>query len=581
MRFAGLIIVCLLSALPVMLCGCKDESSAGTSVSTSPAPAPPTEWFADITAASGMDFVQRIARPEAYFMPDSMGSGGAFLDFNNDGRLDIFCVQEAGPTSSHTHKLYRQEADGRFTDVTAGSGLDIAGYGQGVAIGDVNNDGLVDIFLAEYLGARLLINQGGTGRFVDATSPSGIKNPYWAVSAAFLDYDRDGWLDLVIANYVRYEESHTCNDANGAPEYCGPGSFQPLVSRLFRNLGPGDGKAARFQDVTTTSGLESAPSSGMAVICADFTGDDWQDILITNDERPNHLWINQQNGMFAEEAVVRGVAFNGLGMAQANMGVGLGDIQPDGRLDFVVPHLTGEGNVLWTDEGDGHFRDATATTGLATPKWRATGFGAVMEDFDNDGDEDVVVLNGRVSRAQFVTHSEEAKARLGRWSGYADRNQIFTNDGSGRFLDVSPDQKAFCGQPNVGRGLVSGDIDNDGKLDLLVTCIDAPARLYRNVSQTGGHWLTVRVVDPAAGGRDAYGARIIVTAAGKTRMNVAAPTEAIFCSGDPRVHFGLGQAASVERVQVTWPDGVTEQFPGQTVDQFITLAKGQGTVVLR
>jgi hypothetical protein len=530
----------------------------------------------DITTGSGMDFVHRIAEPDGFFMPDSMGSGAAFLDYNNDDRLDILSIQNAGPASTQTHKLYRQEPDGRFADVTAGSGLDIGGYGMGVAVGDVNNDGYVDVLISEYLSVKLLLNQGGTGKFVDVTQAAGLSNSYWASSVAFVDYDRDNLLDLVVTNYVLYVPSVTCHDANGAPDYCGPGTFQPIVSRLFHNLGPGDGQPVRFQDVTEPSGIGSIASAALGVIGADFTGDGWQDIFITNDQRPNHLWVNQTNGTFRDEALDRGIAYNGAAQMQANMGIAAGDADGDGFLDIYVTHLTQEGNVLWSSDAHGMFRDKTSTVGLAAPKWRGTGFGVVMDDFDNDGWPDVAAVNGRIGRAVLAEHEPQTLARLGKWTPYAERNQLFANLGQGQFADISPEQPAFCAEPNVARGLAAGDIDNDGRTDLLVTCIDAPARLYRNVAMPKGHWLTVRAIDPAAGGRDAYGAKIVVGGGGKTKRGLIAPSQSIYCSIDPRAHIGLGDMGVVDYIEVTWPDGSVERFEPAGIDRFQVVRKGEG-----
>jgi hypothetical protein len=534
-------------------------------------------WFVDVTAEVGLDFVHDPGPLPAgrYFMPQIMGSGAALFDFDNDGRLDIYLLQNAGPNSKSTNRLFRQTEDGKFVDVSKGSGLDIAGYGMGVAIGDINNDGLPDVCVTEYGATRLFLNLG-QGKFREITKEAGIDNPVWGASACFVDFDRDGWLDLVVVNYVDFNPALVCETKDGKPDYCHPNNFGSLVPRLYHNLGakaekPGGG-AVRFEDVTVSSGLARMPGAGLGVVCADFNGDHWPDIFLANDNQPNRLWINQRNGTFVEEAVLRGAAFNGQGQAPGNMGVALGDVDGDGRLDLFVTHLTDELNTLWKQGQDGMFQDRTGPAGLARPRWRGTGFGTILMDFDHDGALDLAVVNGRVARAN-------ATPRPGGdsfWTQYAERSQLFANDGTGRFRDISTDNGPFCGTPAVARGLAWGDYNGDGAVDLLVTTVGGPARLYRNAVPNRGHWLMIRAIDPALGGRDAYGAEITVQAGKRRWIGLVNPGQSYLCSGDPRVHFGLGQADQVDAVGVVWPDGTEESFPGPAVDRRITLRKGEG-----
>jgi hypothetical protein len=527
-----------------------------------------------VTAEVGLGFVHDAGPVGRYFMPQIMGSGAALFDFDNDGRLDIYLINNGGP-GGRPNRLFRQDPDGRFTDASAGSGLDVAGWGMGVAVGDVNNDGLPDVFLTEYGGARLFLNEGG-GRFRDVTAAAGIDNLLWGTSAAFFDYDRDGRLDLVIVNYVEYDPSRACPDNAGKDDYCQPRGFPGAVTRLFHNLGPADnGTGVRFEDVTLASGLGKLPGPGLGVLCADFDGDGWPDIFVANDEAPNRLWVNRHDGTFRDEAVVRGVAYNGMGQAEANMGVAVADVDGDGLFDVFVTHLTEETHTLWGQGPRGAFRDRTAASGLAGPRWRGTGFGTVLVDFDHDGAPDLAVVNGRISHARF-TGTAAASAALGpHWGAYAERNQLFANDGAGRFRDVSEDNAPLCGAAGVYRGLAVGDVDGDGALDLLVTAAAGPARLYRNVAPGRGHWLLVRAVDPALR-RDAYGAEITVTAGGRRRLGWVNPGTSYLCSSDPRAHFGLGTAGQIESVEVRWPDGTAEVFPGGEADRVLVLRKGEG-----
>jgi hypothetical protein len=544
-----------------------------------PAPSPAEEpadppWFADMTEESGLRFVHD-AGPRSFFMPQIMGSGAALFDFDNDGLLDIYLVHNGGPEGAK-NQLFRGLPGGRFQDVSAGSGLDFAGHCMGVAVADVNNDGLPDVLVTEYRGIRLFLNQGG-GRFTDVTKEAGLANPGWGASAAFFDYDRDGWLDLVVVNYVDCNSREPC-DTHGGKDYCPPSRFPGQVTRLFHNLGParnGTAPAAsvplvRFQDVTEASGLGKVPGPGLGVVCADFTGDGWPDIFVANDAQPNRLWVNQQNGTFTEEAASRGVATNAMGMVQAGMGVAVGDVGGDGLLGLFVTHLTNETNTLWTQGPPGRFSDRTVAWGLGSPRWHGTGFGTVMADFDLDGAPDLAVVNGRVGRGPGMANPELGE----HWGLYAERNQLFANR-DGRFRDISPDNGPFCGTANVARGLAYGSIFNDGAVDLLVTTAAGPARLYRNVAPRRGHWLMVRAIDPALR-RDAVGATVRVRAGGKGLVRLINPASSYLCSNDVRAHFGLGPAEQVDGIEVVWPDGTNETFAGGPADREVKVEKGRG-----
>jgi hypothetical protein len=369
-------------ALVGLMSGCRPSSE-----SSMPSAATATRWFEDVTGGSGLKFLHDSGATGSYFMPESIGSGGALFDFDNDGRLDIYLVHCVPPESNSANRLFHQEPDGHFRDVSQGSGLDVTGFGMGVAVGDVNNDGRPDVLLTEYGRTRLFLNRGG-GKFSDVTATAGIENTRWATSASFFDYDRDGWLDLVIANYVDYSPTQKCPDSRGALEYCGPEKMAGTVTRLFRNLGRKPAtpqlpkqdprnesvEAVRFEDVTVTSGLARKPGPALGVFCADFDGDRWPDIFVADDSQPNRLFINQRNGKFTEEAALRGLAHNALGGTAANMGIAPGDVNGDGLFDLFVTHLISEQPALWKQGPRGLFQDAAATMGLCTPSWRGTGF---------------------------------------------------------------------------------------------------------------------------------------------------------------------------------------------------------------
>jgi hypothetical protein len=532
-------------------------------------------WFQDVTAEVGLDFVHDPGPTGTYFMPQIMGSGCAFLH-DGDGTLYIYLLHHGG-LQGKKNQLYKQQKDGTFKDVSRGSGLDIAGWSTGVAVGDVNNDGLPDVVVTQYGGIKLFLNLGG-GRFQDVTEEAGLDNPLWGASAAFLDYDRDGWLDLMVVNYVDLDPQKQCTSMKGHRDYCNPTYFRGTCSKLYRNAGPapdrGEGaKVARvrFTDESFASGIGLVPGPGLGVVCADFNGDGWPDIFVANDGEANRLWINQKNGTFKDEAAARNVGYTAMGNAYAGMGVAIGDVAGTGMFDLFVTHLDNETHTLWRQGPRGHFKDWTAPSGLTSSRWRGTGWGTLLVDFDLDGALDLAIANGRA-----FSGGEAKSAELGFWETYADRNQVFANDGTGKFRDLSPANKPLCGHWNVARGLACADIDNDGAPDLLVTSIGARARLFRNVAPNRGHWLTVRAIDPTLK-RDAYGAEVRVRAGERQWLRLVNPAQSYLSSSSPLALFGLGKTSRVDAVEVTWPDGSPpETFDGGAVDRVLVLRKGEG-----
>lgn len=544
-----------------------------------PADAPPPAaragqaWLEDVTDRVGVNFVHDVGPVGTYFMPESLGSGTAIFDCDGDGRMDLFFLQNAGTNSPARHQLFQQRDDGGFQDISAGSGLDLQGLGMGVAIGDVDNDGLPDVFITEYDRVRLCRNVG-RGKFAEITPEAGLSNPHWGTSAAFFDYDRDGWLDIIVVNYVDYSRSNACHDPQGRPTYCGPSGFPGVAPRLFRNRGA-DGDGIRFEDVTVAVGLGALTAPGLGVVCVDVDGNRWPDLLIANDGHENWLLLNQGNGTFSEEAVRRGIAYNGMGAVEANMGVALGDVDGDSLFDILITHLATETHTLWRQGPPGLFRDRTAASRVAASAWRGTGFGTVFADLENDGAPELLVVNGGIKRMTIEPPPHGKANRDPFWDGFEQRSQIFANDGRGGFADVSNHHLAFSGTAAVARGLAVGDLDNDGGPDLVVTRIAAPARVFRNIAPRG-HWLTVRVVDPARGNRDAYGATVRVFAGTFHRSAWVSPSQSYLCSNDPRTHFGLGSLTRVDGIGVIWPDGSEERFPGTDADRVITLRQGAG-----
>lgn len=569
MRFAVPLLIAFGGAAA---CGCASRPPAPPDPPTAPA-AP--AWFEDATARLGVKFTHDPGPTGAYPMAQIVGTGCAVFDCDGDGRPDLYFMHNVAPGSPSRNVLYRQRADGAFEDASAGSGLDFAGPCMGAAVGDADNDGRPDLLVTLVGSVRLFLNQGG-GKFVDATEAAGLSNPLWGTSAAFFDYDRDGRLDLFVVNYVDCDPSVRCNNARGEQDFCAPQTFRGTVSKLFHNRGPtpttGDRPAARvrFEDVSVVSGVGTLPGPGLGVYCADLTGDGWPDVFVANDGAPNRLWVNQKDGTFKDEAVSRGVAYTHMGKALAGMGVAAGDVDNDGMIDLYVTHLATETNTFWKQGPRGMFRDRTADHGLTATAWRGTGFGTVACDFNHDGWLDLALVNGRVLKAT----PEPAPGLPGFWVAYAQKNQLLMNSG-GRFADVSATNPEFCEVPNVGRGLALGDIDGDGAIDLVVTVIAGPARVYRNVCPGRGHWLQVRATDPRWN-RDAYGAEVTVTAAGQRRLRVVTAAESYLSSSSPVAHFGLGTAAAFDAVEVKWPDGLVERFPGGAADRLLPLRRGEG-----
>ncbi len=555
--------------LGILLAACTPRPEP--SVPSLAEPEAASAWLEDVTQTWGLDFVHDPGPVGTYFMPQSMGSGVALFDSDGDGLLDIYLLQFGGPQSTSVNRLYRQVRPGRFEDITAGSGLDVAGHCHGVAVGDINNDGLPDVLVTEYGRVRLFLNQCG-GKFRDITAGSGLVNPLWAASCAFLDYDRDGWLDIFIVNYLDYDPKVVCRSPEGKPDYCGPNAFSGVVSKLFHNKGLRDG-LPHWEDVSLLSGIGRVPGPGLGVAVADFDGDGWPDVFVANDGAANRLWMNQRDGTFRDEAASRGIALTAMGKAYAGMGVAIGDTNNNGLFDIYVSHLGSETHTLWRQGPRGLFRDHTAKAGLLNTRWRGTGFGTLMADLNNDGFLDIAQVNGRVHRG-----GPARDPALGFWETYAERNQLLANDGSGSFRDISDNNPAFCGYWNVGRGLAAADLDQDGGIDLVVNAIGGPARIFRNVCPQRGHWLSVRLYDPGRR-RDAYGAEIRLRAGGREWVRTLQPAESYLSSSAPLAHFGLGSVRQIDAVQVTWPDGPpgdVEEFVVNQVDCIVTLQRGTG-----
>lgn len=568
-----------ISLVLVSLSGCNPRtapSASSTAVNSTP-------WLKDVTDHVGLKFERDGGSVETFEMPQIMGAGGGVFDYDGDGDLDVFLVgggpfPQSSKATSIGSRLFRQESDGRYVDVTEQSGLKNPGYGMGIAVADVDNDGDLDVFLSNVGDDRFFVNQGN-GTFRDETQLAGVSDPNWSTACSFVDYDRDGWLDLVVVNYVDYFNGSPCYDRSGRRDFCGPQAFQGTVDRLYRNRGAwAQSDGPRFEDVTVSSGLASAVGRGLGVICIDFNDDERPDILVANDMEPNRLWIQQSDGTFRDEAVLRGVSVNQMGQAEANMGVVFDDLNDDGRFDLFITHLRGESNTLWKGEPGGIFVDITPRTGLGPPSVPMTGFGVAAIDLNLDGLLDLLVANGHVKRPSAIGRVASANADF--WSSYAQPNQVFLQVSSGVYRSDSQPVGEFCTTEAVFRGLIYGDLDNDGDHDVVVSTAQGLSRVYRNDAPRNGSWLMIRAVDPLRY-RDAYGAKIMVETSGRKWTRAVQPSSSYLSHHDARVHFGLGSQSRIERVTIQWPDSngdIIEDFSEIAVNQSIEIKKGTGRI---
>jgi enediyne biosynthesis protein E4 len=538
--------------------------------------------FKEVTAAVGFPEKPPTYPDGRFLTPEITPGGVAVLDYNNDGRLDLLVICHPPPMphaemikATAPNRLYRQETDGNFVEVDGAAGLGGSGFHHGVAVGDVNNDGFVDVYISNYGSPDQLFLNNGNATFTDATSRAGFlpmtpqqaeKN--WASTCAFFDYDRDGNLDLFVTHFATFDPNQECLQAGsrGDKEYCGPHEFPGQLSSLYK--GNGDGT---FRDVTKAAGID-APGRGWGLLCADLTGDGWPDILQANDEEPNQLWVNQQNGTFMDEAMLRGCALNAAGSVEANMGVHAADVTNSKRLDLFITHISSETNTLWRSEGEGNWIDATAQAGMALVDRPFTGWGCGFFDYDNDGFLDLAVANGRVARGPSRPDADVGTF----WNRYAEPNLLFRGDGTGKFADVTKHAGTFGSRLEVTRALAFADLGNRGAIDLISAKVDNSIRVWRNDAATkDNHWLQVL---PMTGKRDAIGAKVFLPSGGKTRLALALRAYSYLSSNDPRVHFGLGKQTTVESVEIHWPHGnpAKEKFNVDGVDRVMTVRQGTG-----
>ncbi len=566
------------------LLGCGGQSSRAVQVAS---PVVEGDWFTDETKASGLEFVHTNGMTGEFYFPEHVAPGVGLVDFDSDGDMDVFFVQgyrlgPAGRTSSGRAagsaapdgrapdegggRLFRNDLetrpDGsralRFTDVTRQARVATRGYGMGVAVGDIDNDGCADLYVSNF-GPNELFRNNCDGTFRDVAAAAGVDDAGFSVSSSFFDYDRDGWLDLFVGNYVQFstEANMVCRSVTGRRDYCSPHVYRAQPSRLYHNRGDGT-----FDDVTSNALVDGEFGPALGVVAADVNGDGWPDLFVANDGEPNQLWVNQRNGTFRNQARLSGVALNADGKAVAGMGVDAGDADNDGDEDLFLTTLSTEMNAFFVNDGTGVFEDQSVRSGLGGPSLAYTGWGTAWIDVDNNGWLDLLTVNGTIEAQPGGTPPFP----------YDQRKQLFRNLGGGRFEEVTAQAGAVFQVSEVGRGAAFGDLDNDGSVDVVIANDNGPARVLKNHKGREGHWIGLRLTGGPGRPRDMLGARVAVTSRdGSTLWRRARADGSYASANDPRVLVGLGVKADPVRIKVIWPDGQMQEWADVPADRWTTL----------
>jgi hypothetical protein len=530
--------------------------------------------FVDVARAAGLTSPVIYGRGDhADYIVETVGCGCAFIDYDNDGWMDIFLltgITIGAPTPQTTNRLYRNNRNGTFTDVTDRAGLHKAGWASSVCVGDYNNDGFEDLFCT-YYGQNVFYRNNGNGTFTDVTKEAGLLSDTvrWGAGATFVDYNRDGRLDLFVSNYVQFDFDRVPKPGQnpncywrGMPVVCGPRGLPPGQHSLYHNNGDGT-----FTDVSREAGIASSRGSyGMTVVAADFDEDGWPDIYVACDSTPSLLFMNNHDGTFREEAMIRGVAVNEDGMEQAGMGIGLGDYDLDGHLDLYKTHFADDTNVLYHNDGHGNFEDVTKTAHLAV-ETRYTCWGAGIVDLDNDGFPDIFATAGSVYPG--------LEEKLPRYKKKSPRI-LFRNLGNGTFEELTTEAGPAITAAYSSRGCAFGDFDNDGDIDILIVNLNDQPSLLRNDLRKTHHWLKVRLVGTRSN-RSAIGARVKVRYGHKVQAQAVVSQSSFYSANDPRLHFGLGSETSAD-IEVNWPNGAQEKLSNIASDQLVTIQEGKGII---
>ena len=543
------------------LAGCSGDNPQSTGADPSPAVSSP--WFVEVAEERGLTWEHSKGEEVRYWFPEIMGPGIGVLDYDRDGDMDLYLVQsgdlsvEEGGNAGN--RLFANDGQGDFVDVTDAAQATERGYGMGCACADYDGDGWTDIYVTNVGRNALLKNGGAGGTFSETAGDAGVNDDGWGTSAAFMDIDQDGDLDLFVVNYLNWSESVElkCMSGFGDPDYCHPNNYNsPAADVLYENNGDGT-----FTDITIASGVAEAFGNGLGVAPGDFNSDGFMDIYVANDMTANQLWMNQRDGTFKESGLLAGCAVNGEGAAEAGMGVVAFDAENDGDLDIYLTHLREQTNTLYINQGGG-FTDKTSIVGLAGPSLRFTGFGTGAADFDQDGSLDLYAANGRVGkwRPQFLETDP-----------YAEPDQVYQGTGAGRFKEVTPQGGTTEPYYANSRGMAFVDTDGDGDLDVVVGDNHGRVRLLENVVQGQGSAVLLEVLD--AKGAPAVGAKVTLRAGETTLVRSVQPAFSYCSSSDPRVHFGLGDYEGSFDVLIAWPDGETSEFKGLERDSLGPLSR--------
>jgi len=561
------VLTLLIAVLPLV--GCR-----GTSAHVAANPAAPTIQFTDVTESAGIHFVHHNGAAGKKMMPETTGSGCAFLDYDNDGWDDILLIDSKtyGPDAPAL-ALYHNNHDGTFADVTQKAGLTARGYGMGCAVGDYDNDGWDDIYTT-FIGPNHLYHNNRNGTFTDVTAKAGVAGApvgygnsmrwKWSSSCAWVDYNNDGYLDLFVCNFVKWSPEHDvfCGKPGGEKQYCAPLAYDPTPNTLYRN-----NRNGTFTDVSRSTGLTSSLGKAWGVICWDFNNDGWPDFAVANDTSANFLFMNHQGRSFTEEALKAGIALNENGKPKAGMGIDVADWQNNGKYSILVGNFSNEKLSLWTDDGTGLFTDMADKAGMGETSLAFLTFGLFFFDYDLDGWQDAFIANGHIDD---LVHQFETRIT------YAERPLLFHNERGQRFTEVGQQSGAPLQREYVLRGCAYGDINNDGYPDMVVVpSNDQPVRLWRNGGGNGNHWIRLKLAGSKSD-RDGIGALVIVRAGGMTQRQMVRSGSSFLSQNSLKVTFGLGRATKVEQIEIHWPLGQIDTVPNPPIDQTIVVEEGKG-----
>jgi hypothetical protein len=533
----------------------------------SAAPQDKSVQFVNIASQAGITFKHENGASPQKYMPETMSGGSIIIDYNNDGWPDLFFVNggsfiDKQKATGARHGLYRNNKDGTFTDVSANSGIGVSGFGMGACSADYDNDGWPDLYVTSFGGNKLYHNNGN-GTFSDVTEKAGIGAQTWSSSCAFGDIDNDGYVDLFVANYVDFGVNNNkyCTFSGDARVYCHPNVYNGLSDLLYKNNGNGT-----FSDVTKQAGIYRTTGKGLGVVFGDYDGDGWTDIYVANDSVPNFLFHNKGKGVFEEVGLLAGVAVSNDGQPLAGMGVDMGDINGDGLLDIFVTNLDRQTHSLYRNLGKGLFANVTFESGVGEATLPFVGFGALFFDYDNDTHLDIAVANGDV--IDNVSMFRDS-------TSYEQRNLLLKNDGTGKFKDVGLSSGPGFALKKPSRSLSAADIDNDGDLDLLVGNVGQTPDLLRNDGGNKLNSVLIRTVGSKSN-RDGIGARLKLTVGSKVLLREVKAGSSYLSESDLRVHFGLGQAARAERLEIRWPSGAVDTVQDIAANQILTITEGRG-----